>query len=100
MVLPWYLNQVVFTVQLADIPHVIYDSSESEMKTYVTKKESLSLFTSARKQQRGKSYVKRGTHSEGGKTFDETVARILKEFGGEIVNKKDVRLYRVENFIW
>jgi len=67
------------------------------MKTYVTQKENLCLFTPSRKEQRGKSYIKGKKHNENGKTFDETVARILEEFRGEIVASRPMAMYRVEN---
>ena len=69
------------------------------MKTYAAKKENMCLFTAARKEQRGKSYIKGQKRAEGGTAFDEAVARILEEFSGEVVIRRDLSLYRIENLI-
>ncbi len=69
------------------------------MRTYATQKESLCLFTSARREQRGKSFVKGSRRAEDGKTFDETVARILEEFSGEIITGRNMNLHRIENLL-
>lgn len=69
------------------------------MKTYATRKESMYLFTASRKEQRGKSYIKGKKCNEGGTTFDEAVARILEEFSGEVVGRREISLYRIENLI-
>ncbi len=69
------------------------------MKTYVTKKEDLGLFTSYRREQRGKGLIRGKKSDKSGKSFDETVARILEEFSGEIVAGRVMGMHRIENLM-
>ena len=69
------------------------------MRIYVTKKEEMGLFTSYRREQRGKSFIRGAKGDKAGQTFDEVVSRILEEFGGEIVTGHRMNMYRIENLI-
>ncbi|HPS58649.1 MAG TPA: hypothetical protein PK514_11140 [Spirochaetota bacterium] len=69
------------------------------MRTYATKKEDLGLFTSYKREQRGKGFIRGKKSDKAGQTFDETVARILEEFSGEIVAGRNMGMYRIDNLI-
>lgn len=69
------------------------------MRTYVTKKEDPGLYTAYRREQRGKNFIRGKKSDQAGKTFDETVARVLEEFSGEIIAGRNMAMYRIENLI-
>lgn len=71
--------------------------SESAMNGYVTKKESIRLFKTDREEQRSKSFVRGRKNKEGGKSFDETLNDLIREFRGEVVSSDKMSLFPLEN---
>ena len=69
------------------------------MRTYAAAKENPGLSTFYRREQRGTGFIRGKKSDKPGKTFDETVARILEEFSGEIVASRSTGMYRIENLI-
>ena len=94
-----FLNQDAFSALYAAFQPVKYDSRGSEMRTYAAKKENPGLSTSYRREQRGTGFIRGKKSDKTGKTFDETVARILEEFSGEVVTGRVMGMHRIENLI-
>ena len=73
--------------------HVNLKYREGKMNRYVTKKENICIFKTAKEEHRGSEFIRRGNYNKNGAASCKILSALIREFNGKIINNDKMIIY-------